>query len=125
MERFGEWFRVLLTWIVIVPDLMVSYSLLRNPSYNLEIISLILNFIATTIIFYIYMDIYKSNNPIESSDSERSKSGTTQTSSNVGLYNLAFGSLIEDMGVWLGLFFLLYNIIPVSLYLHNVISKSL
>ena len=123
MDKFSSWFRVVLTWVVIIPDLILSYLYLRDPSHGLEILSLLLNLFSTTVLFYIYMDIYKANT--DETTEESNKSASPKVDQLPGLYKLAFGSLIEDMCVWLGLFFLLYNIVPVTLFIHNLISKNL
>ena len=126
IEGIYSWFRVVLTWIVIIPDIFVSYIYLRNPTPSLEIVSLVLNFLAATILFYIYMDISKENN--KSSDKEEEKDSSKETpkgSPALALYKLTFGALIEDMIVWFSLFFLLYNILPITLYVHNIILKGL
>lgn len=123
MDKFSNWFRVILTWIVLIPDLVLSYLYLRDPSHTLEILSLLLNLFSTTVLFYIYMDIYKAN--IDETTEEGSKATAAKPDSTPTLYKLAFGSLIEDMCVWLGLFFLLYNIVPLTLFVHNIISKNI
>lgn len=122
MEKIRSWTRIILTWVVIIPDLLLSYVYLRYPSYNLEISSLTLNFIAATVIFYVYMDISKDG---FGDEGEGEKAASSQQGSISPLYNLTFGSLIEDFLVWLGLFLLLYNIVPVTLYIHNLVGRSL
>lgn len=126
MEKFSGWFRIILTWVVIIPDLVVSYVALRNPFYTMEMMSLALNFVAATVIFYIYIDMSAVSEPVEEAADSRSKSEDAGSDKkSFGLYKMAFGSLIEDMLVWAGLFCLLYNIVPVTLYLHNIIGKAL
>jgi hypothetical protein len=117
-----SWFRIILTWVVIVPDLILSYHSLRNPFVNIEIASLALNFVATTVLFYVYMDLGPAPEAEGDEDTSHSKHEEEQTQPS-GCCKLAFSSLIEDMLVWTGLFFILYNIVPITLYLHNIISK--
>lgn len=124
MIKFSGWIRILITWVVITSDLLLSYLYLRTPSERLEILSLVMNFVATTAIFYIYMNI------LGESASEDSEEGvkTPEPEDSTGtacLYKLNFGSLIEDMGIWLILFFLLYNVVPVTLFIHSLISKNI
>ncbi|MFA6988598.1 MAG: hypothetical protein WC197_00880 [Candidatus Gastranaerophilaceae bacterium] len=117
-----SWFRIILTWVVIVPDLILSYHALRNPFANVEMTSLALNFIATTVLFYVYMDLGPTPEPTEGEEGASSSRQEEQLQPKEGC-KLAFTSLIEDILVWTGLFFILYNIVPVTLYLHNIISK--
>jgi hypothetical protein len=118
MDR--SWFRIVLTWVVLVPDLVLSYYALKNPFNNLEMTSLALNFVTTTVLFYVYMDI---GTPAEAAGEE---SGPPRHEEVAPTSNkLAFSSLIEDMLVWTGLYFLLYNIVPATLFLHNIIAKNL
>ena len=126
MERFFSWFRVVLTWVVILPDIFLSYIYLRNPIPYYEALSLILNVFATTVLFYIYMDINKESKKCDIDGEEgKSKTDTEAKTPDIFIYKLVFGSLIEDMLVWFGLFFLLYNIVPVTLYVHNLVLKNL
>lgn len=126
MERFFSWFRVIITWIVILPDICLSYIYLRNPVPSFEVMSLALNFFAATVLFYIYMDINKESKKCAIDGEEgKSKTDTESPASDLTLYKLVFGSLIEDMLVWFGLFFLLYNIVPITLYVHNLVLKNL
>lgn len=124
MIKFSGWIRILITWIVITSDLLLSYLYLRNPNERLEILSLVMNFVATTAIFYIYMNLIMDATQGESEEETR----TVEHEENKGsifLYKLNFGSLIEDMGVWLVFFFMLYNIVPVTLFIHSIISKNI
>lgn len=115
-------FRMIITWVVIIPNLIVSYHALRNPFMSLEMLSLGLNFIATTALFYIYATI----TTVEDENKEAGATPINKPDENaLGLYKLAFGSLIEDMLVWMGLFFLLYNIVPATLYVHNMVGKNI
>ena len=124
MIKFSGWIRILITWVVITSDLLLSYLYLRNPGERLEILSLTMNFVATTAIFYIYMNIIQDSSDEESEETSKSTSSENESES-IFLYKLNFGSLIEDIGVWLVLFFLLYNIVPMTLYIHTTISKSI
>ena len=126
MERFLSWFRVVITWIVILPDIFLSYAYLRNPQPSFEVLSLALNFFATTVLFYIYIDINKESQKVPSDDENKAKADFGNSGgSEFFLYKLVFGSLIEDMLVWFGLFFMLYNIIPITLFVHNMVLKNL
>lgn len=125
MERFFSWFRVIITWVVITPDIFISYIYLRNPQPSYEVLSLVLNFLATTVLFYIYMDINKEGKKSAEGEEGKSKTDTEAVTSEPLLYKLVFGSLVEDMLVWFGLFFLLYNIVPVTLYVHNLVLQNL
>lgn len=126
MEKFSGWFRVILTWVVIVPDLILSYHALRNPYLSVEGTSLALNFVATTVLFYIYIDLGKGGEEYVEEEGETTKKETEEVKAPLHpLYTLGFGSLIEDMLVWLGLYFLLYNIVPVTLYVHNLIGTKI
>lgn len=128
MDKLSSFLRMSLTWIVIIPNLIVSYLYLKNPSFSLEMYSLGLNFVCATVLFYIYLDIYKTNENNENVNEEedtRTKDKKESEPKSPLLYRLVFGSLIEDMLVWLGLFFIFYNIVPVTLYVHNWIGKNL
>ncbi len=126
LGNLGSWLRIILTWVVITPNLFLSYYYLRYPSFNTEIASLGLNFIATTVLFYIYLDIFSANTSSgEEGEGSQTKNDQSTEKNGIWLYKLTFGSLIEDMIVWLGLFFLLYNIVPVTLYVHNFVAKNL
>ena len=127
MEKFSGWFRIILTWVVIIPDLIVSYVALRNPFYTTEMMSLALNFVAATVLFYIYIDmnVESEEEGDEEEPSRRREEEPSSDKKTCALYKLAFGSLIEDMLVWAGLFCLLYNIVPVTLFIHNIIGKAL
>ncbi len=126
MDKRSGWFRIILTWVVIVPDLILSYISLRNPFFTTEMMALALNFVAATVLFYIYVDMFVASNDEEYEEGEAGKSRMEEPEApKWGLYRLTFGSLIEDMLVWSGLFFLLYNIVPVSLYVHNIIGKAI
>ncbi|MDD3149741.1 MAG: hypothetical protein PHV68_02810 [Candidatus Gastranaerophilales bacterium] len=127
MEKISSWFRVILTWVVIIPNLVLSYCALRTPYMELEMASLGLNFLATTVLFYIYMDIN-----IQGKDEEGIEGAVAPTHSmdddakgELPLYKMVFGSLIEDMGVWLCLFFILYNIVPLTLFVHSWVGKNI
>lgn len=134
MEKVSSWFRVIITWIVIIPDFVLSYLSLRNPFYNIEVLSLGVNFIAAIVLFYIYMDIARV--PIINSDAEgetseegEGKTSAPATTTTGGcvcpLYKLTFGPLIEDILTFAGLFILLYNIVPIALWIHNTISSKI
>lgn len=71
------------------------------------------------------MDINKENNTGAAEGEEKAKEPAKTEGSRLAFYKLTFGPLIEDMLVWLGLFFLLYNILPITLYVHNTILKGL
>lgn len=125
MIKFSSWARVLITWVVLTSDLFLSYFYLRNPSIRLEILSLALNFVATTAIYYIYMNIGQDGKGEETEEGGGSRESSKEEEATASLYKLNFGSLIEDMGIWLTLFFLLYNIVPLSLFVHNMVIKNL
>ncbi|MDD3013108.1 MAG: hypothetical protein PHC34_05335 [Candidatus Gastranaerophilales bacterium] len=118
MIKLNTWVSILSTWIFLAADLLLSYMYLRDPNFRLEWISLGLNFVTTTLIYYIYMNIAQGE------DGEEGASKSSEEKS-VSLYKLNFGPLIEDMGVWLILFFLLYNIVPMTLFVHVWVTKNI
>jgi hypothetical protein len=118
MIKFNSWISVLSTWIFLTADLVLSYMYLRDPNLRLEMISLGVNFVTTTIIYYIYMNIAQGG-------AEEEEAPKTEEEKTSGLYQLNFGPLIEDMGVWLFLFFLLYNIVPLTLFVHTWVTRNL
>jgi|GEM_PF-3168921 len=126
MIKFSSWARVLITWVVLTSDLLLSYLYLRNPCAKLEMLSLSLNFVATTSIYYIYMNIAQDVQEDAEDEEEESRNVSSEEKEKpVSFYRLNFGPLIEDMGVWLILFFLLYNVIPVTLYVHSWAAKNI
>jgi hypothetical protein len=124
MEKISTWFKVLITWIVIIPDFCMSYYALRLNDPSLEIVSLVINFISTTVLFYIYVNA-DSGKYEEELEVETSKSSEGIQNEMSPLYKLAFGTLIEDMSVWLILFFALYNIVPLTLMAHAWCAKGI
>jgi amino acid transporter len=124
MDKSSNLFRIALIWVAIVPDLILSYYSLRNPFLYVEIVSLILNFIAATILFYIYIEMGQGIVPDSGQEAEK-PAANPESIPKAGLYGLVFGSLIEDILVWSGLFFVLYNIVPVTLWIHRLISINI
>jgi len=119
MLKLNSWVSVLSTWVFLSADLVLSYLYLRDPNVRFEMLSLGMNFVTTTVIYYIYMNIAHGGDEEEGGTSSSGEEGSA------ALYKLNFGALIEDMGVWLCLFFLLYNIVPLSLFVHTWVTKSL
>jgi len=119
MIKLNSWVCVLSTWVFLTADLLLSYMYLRDPNLRLEMISLAVNFVATTVIFYIYMNI------AQSAPDEEGTAPKISEEKSLSLYQLNFGALIEDMGVWLFLFFLLYNIVPLTLFVHTWVTRNL